>query len=110
MSIVIFKQNFINKFAGFSCQNKLSSLNDKVTQLERKIEFLEARVCFKGFFEIIIFLLFSFVEGKHSIKMSSQGGRIVRAGVEGVIKKITPVSSHTPEEARLGVLKVYKKL
>jgi len=29
----------------FSCQNKLSLLNDKVTQLERKVEFLEARLC-----------------------------------------------------------------
>ncbi|KAI6176023.1 hypothetical protein M3Y97_00753800 [Aphelenchoides bicaudatus] len=28
----------------FSCQNKLSVLNDKVTTLERKIDLLEARV------------------------------------------------------------------
>jgi hypothetical protein len=42
--------------------------------------------------------------------MSGQGGRIVRSGVEGVVKKITPVKSRTPEEARLEVLKVYKIL
>lgn len=48
--------------------------------------------------------------GKRSINMSSQGGRIIRVGVEGVVKNITPVSSRTPEEARLGVLKVYKKM
>jgi len=42
--------------------------------------------------------------------MASQGARIVRAGVEGVVKKVTPIKSRTPEEARLDVLKVYKVL
>lgn len=42
--------------------------------------------------------------------MSGSGAHIIRVGVEGAIKKVTPVSSRTPEEARLGVLKVYKAL
>lgn len=42
--------------------------------------------------------------------MSGQSARIVRAGVEGVVKKVTPVKSRSPEEARIDVLKVYKKL
>ncbi|KAI6236188.1 Complex 1 LYR protein and Methyltransferase type 11 domain containing protein [Aphelenchoides besseyi] len=48
-----------------SSQNKLATLNDKVTRLERKVEFLEANLT---------------------------------------------LSSRTPEQARLGVLQVYKNL
>jgi len=51
----------------------------------------------------------------------SQAGRIanagkvlqnssLRIGAEGVVKKVTPIKSRTPEEARLDVLKAYKAL
>ena len=32
-------------FSDTSCRSRLASLNEKLTQLERRVEFIEARVC-----------------------------------------------------------------
>lgn len=44
-------------FAAFTCNNRLASLNDKIVQLERQLDFLEARVSVHV--HVDAFLLFS---------------------------------------------------
>ena len=35
--------------ADTSCRSRLAQLNEKLTQLERRVEYIEARVCSRGF-------------------------------------------------------------
>uniref|UniRef100_A0A8C1NRJ3 Uncharacterized protein n=1 Tax=Cyprinus carpio TaxID=7962 RepID=A0A8C1NRJ3_CYPCA len=35
-------------FSDMSCRSRLATLNEKLTALERRIEYIEARVCFKS--------------------------------------------------------------
>ncbi|KAI6187408.1 hypothetical protein M3Y98_00240000 [Aphelenchoides besseyi] len=104
-----------------SSQNKLATLNDKVTRLERKVEFLEANVSLsiwrvfgsskkanRQSTIIVRFLAYTWRNSQLGFEMAST--RVARLGAETVVKSVTPVSSRTPEQARLGVLQVYKNL
>ncbi|CAD5227851.1 unnamed protein product [Bursaphelenchus xylophilus] len=71
----------LSQFA-YTCGNKISTLNDKVVQLERQLDFLEAKL---------------------------SRGKVVQAAQRVVTKTVTPVSSHSADEARLAVLTLYKR-
>ncbi|VDO79669.1 unnamed protein product [Heligmosomoides polygyrus] len=67
-----------------SCRSKLASLSDKLNLLEKKVEFLEAR-------------------------MSSASGKVVRSGAAAV-RLVAPVQSVNKDQARRSVLQAYKDL
>ncbi len=43
---------FLFFFSDMSCRSRLATLNEKLTALERRIEYIEARVCFKSIIRV----------------------------------------------------------
>ncbi|KHJ96257.1 complex 1 protein [Oesophagostomum dentatum] len=74
-----------------SCRSKLATLSDRLNLLEKKVEFLEARVQ-----EILCH------------KMSAAGKAVQKSA--GVFRRVAPVQSISKEQARRAVLQSYKDL
>ncbi|VDM38502.1 unnamed protein product [Toxocara canis] len=101
--------DFLSNFE-LSCRSKIATLNDKLNLLERKVEFLEARVRCCSFLNVLVAARPYVIKRRNPKLMATSRITKFASGASAIAREVTPIVSSSREQARASVLAVYKEL